>query len=169
MVLRCNCISLLNIFMHFYCSRLSLLQYSSEPDACWFIMRLRSCIALTRSLSSVWPLNCFLEAGDFGQEDKGNGMKDSAWLSISVFFCEAGGVYWQWRGTFTETEKRAGCSRSGDAGSIFQTHFTPLSALSAATKQTAGGFKVSSHTVDSLWKYRLYKVRVLQNRWKSVQ
>lgn len=41
---------------------------------------------------SPWPLNCFLEAGDFGRGDKEEGMKHSGCLSISVFLCEAGEV-----------------------------------------------------------------------------
>lgn len=55
------------------------------PDLYSVIVRLHSCISMTLPLSSVSvrPLNCFLEAGDFGQGDKGNGMKHS----LAVYLC----------------------------------------------------------------------------------
>lgn len=82
---------------------------SREPDLYAVIMRLHSCISMTFPLSSVSvrPLNCFLEAGDFGQGDKGNGMKHSlaVYLSFSARHRESAQC-----GTFTETEERAGCT-----------------------------------------------------------
>lgn len=89
---------------HYFVVHLRLLRSSllcsEEPDLHTVITRLHSCISMTFPLSSVSvrPLNCFLEAGDFGQRDKGNGMKHS--LAVYLSQC----------GTFTETEERAGCT-----------------------------------------------------------
>lgn len=105
-------------------------------------MRLHSSslwLSLSRPLSSVsvWPLNCFLEAGDFGRGDKGNGMKHSRWLSFCV---RQGGVYrapyiyWERRESRLYSLIPSGQRGWGDAGDIFQTHFkTAVSLISNKT------------------------------------
>lgn len=76
------------------CSLLYLMWATESRPAC-VLASLRLWALLSVSLRS---LNCFLEAGDFVQGDKGNGMKLSHWLSISVFLYKAERFYWRDRG-----------------------------------------------------------------------
>lgn len=122
------------------------LLYWSEADLYSVIMRLHSCPSLSLSL---WPLNCFLEAGDFGQGDKGSRMKHSRWLSFSTRQGECAE-----RGTFTETEgeresRLYSLIPRGQRGGRPATAFKKPPPALSATKQVAYGWKMSKHTVDS--------------------
>lgn len=112
----------------------------------------RACIPVSAnpSLLSPWPLNCFLEAGDFGRGDKEGGMKHSGCLSMSVSLREAREVLLSWdHGSSSYLAQASDQQGWGDAASKIPHQFKPPSTLSAAQQMLCDWQSLLSYNRDA--------------------